>query len=83
MIQVKNIEPLQLLITGDPSSGKSYVVDTISALAIIHEAGTIFSVSCNGIAAVNIDGGTVCKTLKLFDTADGKKGISADEILLL
>ena len=56
-----------LLLTGDPGSGKSYVIETICELAALMNVGTIATCSYNGIAAVNIDGTTICTLFKIND----------------
>jgi len=55
----------RLLVTGDPGSGKSYVVETIVELAARMKAGYVQTTSHNGIAAVNIDGTTLCTLLSV------------------
>ena len=44
------IKPMQLLLTGDPGSGKSYVIETICELAQIMKVGFVGITSYNGIA---------------------------------
>jgi len=57
--------PPKLLLTGDPGAGKSYLIETIVELAFIMGVGHVQTTSFNGIAAVNIDGITLCKLLKI------------------
>ena len=52
--------PLQLLVTGMPGTGKSFVIERICDLALWLQSGHVATTSYNGIAAVNIDGITLC-----------------------
>ena len=81
----KKVSAPRLLVTGDPGAGKSYTGDTICNLASIMAVGTVAATSYNGIAAVNVDGGTVCKTFSIFDTSDSQSNITLneDEVLRL
>ena len=64
----ESIEPLQILITGDPGSGKSYASETICELASIMKLGFVATTSYNGIAAVNVDGNTICSMFQIHTT---------------
>ena len=68
-----SIKAPQLLITGDPGSGKSYVIETIRELASLMNLGHVATCSCNGIAAVNIDGNTICTLFKINDRSSSNK----------
>ena len=61
-----NVQAPLLLMTGDPGSGKSYVIETVMELATMLKIGSVAATSFNGIAAVNIDGSTICSTYKIF-----------------
>lgn len=73
------IESLRLLLNGDPGSGKSYVIDTIVELASVMGLGYVLTTSFNGIAAVNIDGSTLCSTFHLFDSSEKQSTTKFDE----
>ena len=66
----KGIQALELLITGDPGAGKSYTMETIVGLAEIMNLGFVGTTSYNGIAAVNIDGNTLCSMFSLFPSTN-------------
>ena len=68
----QGIKALRLMLTGDPGSGKSYVIETICELAAIMKLGFVGTTSYNGIAAVNVDGNTISSTFSIFDTSDEK-----------
>ena len=72
----QGIDPPHLLITGDPGSGKSFAVDTICEIISILEVGTPAATSYNGIAAVNVDGSTICSMWSIFDSSDNKDLLS-------
>ena len=55
--------PLQLLVTGMPGTGKSFVIERICDMASRYKSGSVAATAFNGIAAVNIDGTTLCKLL--------------------
>jgi len=59
------VDAPMLLMTGDPGAGKSYVIETLVELAYLMEAGHAQTTSFNGIAAVNIDGTTLCRLLSI------------------
>jgi hypothetical protein len=63
-----NIPAPRLLLTGDPGTGKTYVIETVCELAIILEIGTVSTCSYNGIAAVTVDGSTICSLFSINDT---------------
>ena len=64
---------VRILVTGKPGCGKSYVISTITELASIMNLRHIATCSYSGIAAVNIDGFTICSLLSINDrTAAGK-----------
>ena len=69
----KSICPPRLLLTGDPGSGKSYTTETIVELATILNLGSVATTSYNGIAAVNVDGSTICSMFAIFETSDASK----------
>jgi len=60
------------LLTGDPGTGKSYVIDAITELATILKIGHVAACSYNGIAAVNIDGSTLCSSFAIHDDGGNK-----------
>ena len=62
-----SIDPPQILLTGDPGSGKSFTVETICVLAAHHGLGPVLTTSYNGIAAVNVDGSTISSMFKIFE----------------
>ena len=63
-LQSQTDAPL-LLIAGDPGAGKSYVIETLLELAYLMEVGHAQTTSFKGIAAVNIDGTTLCSLLSI------------------
>ena len=71
------IEAPKCLINGDPGTGKSYTITTISELTSIMSIGTNISTSFNGIAAVQVDGGTVSSK---FKTHNSNPFLSDDEL---
>ena len=73
-VNYKGIDPLKLLMTGDPGAGKSYVIETLVGLADIMKLGFVGTTSYNGIAAVNIDGNTLSSMFSFFPST------SADSI---
>ena len=78
-----DIQPPHLLLTGEPGAGKSYAIETIIELANILDTGKVAATSYNGIAAVNIDGGTICSMWSIFDTSDNRVDINDDTVRLL
>ena len=68
------------LITGEPGAGKSYAIQTIVELVSILQLGITASTSYNGIAAVNVDGSTICSTFSIFDTSESGKHLSEDAV---
>ena len=56
-------KPLRLLCTGGPGVGKSFIIHTITEMAEWFGAGRVVTTSYNGIAAVNVDGITLCSLL--------------------
>ena len=56
-------KPVNILMTGDPGAGKSYVIETIVEMAERMKVGHVQTTSYNGIAAVNIDGVTLLSLL--------------------
>ena len=82
----ENLLPPQLFVPGDPGAGKSYASDTLCELPAILEIGDIATCSYNGMAAVNVDGSTICSMFKIHDKGDGApqgKHLDHDTILLL
>ena len=80
--------PLQILMTGDPGTGKSYVIDTIKELAHMMGVGHVQTAAFNGIAAVNIDGSTLCSLLGIgkvppaeTDFAKVKSTLTASQLM--
>ncbi len=80
-------DPPLLLMTGDPGAGKSYVIETLVELAYIMGVGHVQTTSFNGIAAVNIDGTTLCRLLSIdkynpseTDFAKARSTISGDQL---
>jgi tRNA uridine 5-carbamoylmethylation protein Kti12 len=79
---IKNLTPQQIhergiateliLLTGQPGSGKSYVIETVAELCQKIGVGHVTSTSYNGIAAVNVDGNTMSTTFSINDTSDAK-----------
>ena len=59
------ITPLHFVMTGDPGSGKSHVIETVAELVTVLKMETVGATSHNGIAAVNMDGSTVCRGHKI------------------
>jgi hypothetical protein len=59
-------------MTGQPGAGKSSVVKIIMHVAAIMKAGHLAGTSYNGIAAVNIHGGTICNMFDLKTNYDTK-----------
>jgi hypothetical protein len=72
---------LNLLLTGDPGSGKSFVIETICELAQLMMAGTVACSSYNGIAAVNIDGITLLKLLGIGNNTKSKDLLSDENLI--
>ena len=73
------IKAPNILITGDPGSGKSYLIDTICELASIMEVGHVATCSYNGIAAVNIDGSTICSLFSIFESKNLQQQEKSEE----
>ena len=69
----RQTESPAVLLTGDPGSGKSYVIETIQAMANLLQLGTVASASYNGMAAVNIDGSTVCRLFSVSEKGQTSK----------
>jgi len=74
-------------MTGDPGAGKSYVIETIVEIAHALSVGHVQTTSYNGIAAVNIDGETLCSLLGIGQSpneslsfADAVNNISEDQL---
>ena len=57
--------PIRILFTGDPGSGKSYVIECIREVGRLMKVGHIVCTSHYGIAAVNVDGITLTKLLNI------------------
>ncbi|MGL5936793.1 MAG: AAA family ATPase, partial [Cetobacterium sp.] len=68
------------LVTGDPGAGKSYGVNTIVEIPSILQLGCVAATSFNGIAAVNVDGGSLCSMFIVFDTSDNRTLLSSDAL---
>lgn len=68
-----DVKPPRILVTGKPGCGKSYVISTITEVASIMGLGHIATCSYNGIAAVNVDGSTICSLLSINDRTDTGK----------
>jgi len=60
------------LLTGDPGTGKSYVIDTICQIVSLLGLGKVAASSYNGIAAVNIDGTTICSMFSINEKKSGR-----------
>jgi 23S rRNA maturation mini-RNase III len=75
----KNILPQLFLLTGQPGSGKSYVIETLAELCEIMEIGHATCTSYNGIAAVNVDGNTMSSTFIMNDAKDQTINIKLTE----
>ena len=71
------------LLTGEPGSGKSYVIETIQELVAIMGLGNIAASSYNGIAAVNIDGSTICSLFLINDRSSSGTQAQLQEDTLL
>jgi predicted ATPase len=65
-----NVTPPLELLTGQPGAGKSTVVKMIMHVANLLQAGHIASTSFNGIAAVNVFGGTICNVFNVQPSYD-------------
>jgi len=83
-------EPPLLLMTGDPGAGKSYVIETLVELAFMMGVGRVQTTSFNGIAAVNIDGTTLCRLLGIdkytpteTDFAKAHSTIKGDQLMAI
>jgi nucleoside-triphosphatase THEP1 len=66
----QNVKPPHELLTGQPGAGKSTVIKMIMHVANLLQAGHIASTSFNGIAAVNVFGGTVCNLFNVNSNYD-------------
>ena len=64
----EQLKPPRVLLTGDPGTGKSYVIESITHLSHLLGLGNVATSSYNGIAAVNIDGSTVCSIFKIHES---------------
>ena len=80
-------KPLQLLMTGDPGTGKSYVIKTVMEMAERMGVGHVQTAAYAGIAAVNIDGTTLCSLLGIgrntsseTDFAEANEMLSEDRL---
>ena len=58
-------EPIKMLVTGMPGTGKSFVIEHICYLVRWFQSGHVAMMALNGIAAVNIDGATLCSLLSI------------------
>ena len=67
-LQIQPPKPFQILLTGGPGTGKSFVIETICDLVKWLRTGKVTTSSWNGIAAVNIDGSTLCSLLNIRPT---------------
>jgi DNA replication protein DnaC len=76
-LQNNGIIPPRLIVTGDPGTGKSYLIETICEIASITKVGFVGTTSYNGIAAVNIDGNTISSMFSLHD--DNNKKLNEDD----
>ncbi|CAB9516444.1 helicase PIF1 [Seminavis robusta] len=85
MYSLKQTKPPMFLLTGDPGTGKSYVIETLVEICNILQLGTVATTSYTGIAAVNIDGSTICSMFAIHDTSDSIKAktLSDDSIAQL
>ena len=81
-LQNNGYKPPRILLTGDPGTGKSYLIDTIRVLAGIMDVGSVATSSYNGIASVNVDGNTVCSMFGIFDTGEHNTDVKFDRDLL-
>ena len=66
--QIPPPKPFKILLTGGPGTGKSFVIETICDLVKWLRTGKVTTSSWNGIAAVNIDGSTLCSLLNIRPT---------------
>jgi hypothetical protein len=66
--QLQLPKPFKILLTGGPGTGKSFVIETICNLVKWLQTGKVTTSSWNGIAAVNIDGSTLCSMLNIRPT---------------
>ena len=64
------IQPMKLLLTGDPGSSKSYIIERIFELAKIMKLDFVGITSYNGMAAANVDGKTVCSMFSIGNTSE-------------
>ena len=72
--------PPNYLVTGMPGTGKSFVIDQINILSDMFESGHVANMAYNGIAAVNISGGTLCSLLSI--SSDGEmKDLTPEAIM--
>ena len=76
-LQNNKILPPRFIVTGDPGTGKSYLIETICELASMMKMGFVGTTSYNGIAAVNIDGNTITSMFSLHD--DNTKKLNEDD----
>ena len=76
-------EPIKLLVTGMPGTGKSFVIERICDMAETFKSGHVATMAYNGIAAVNIDGNTLCSILKITPSNEGpvRETLEATEIV--
>lgn len=63
-----HLPPPMTLLTGDPGTGKSYVIETITRIVDLLDLGSVATSSYNGIAAVNIDGSTICSMFRIHES---------------
>jgi hypothetical protein len=70
-------------VTGQPGSGKSYVIETVTELCEKMKIGHVTTTSYNGMAAVNVDGNTICTTFMLNDKKSSAIKIKLSEKSLL
>ena len=68
-------EQLRLLVTGMPGTGKSFVIKRVCDLVNWLDSGHVATMAYNGIAAVNIDGATLCSLLSISRPEKGAKSI--------
>ena len=80
----EQVEPPTNLLTGEPGSGKSYVIETLCELAKLMNMGIVATTSYNGIAAVNVDGNTIQKMFSLPKDPDREREtLTNDKLALL
>ena len=83
LFSVPQTKPPNMLVTGEPGAGKSFCIDSICHIINMLGIGIPICTSFNGIAAVNIDGGTVCKTFDINPNNCQKITLDPDKLTAL